>query len=410
VIGIIDTGLRLTGNDFFEERLLAANQSEKDRFAKREQDDDGNGHVDDIWGSNFTDKNGEIEAFGGDSSQHGTRMTAIALGGVNFVRSLSPTETPLVTARIVNFSATVHAGLVSPVFFPEAVHYLVRGLESQAHILNVSLSSQSDIRPIRNAIHSHPEVLFVVAAGNNLAGGEDLSRVAEYPARLSGNHDFASNLVTVASHAPTGRHAQHSNWGVNVDLHAPGCAVETVHIDGSVVTETGTSVATAIVSFTAGLVRALGGSRMPPEKIRQRLIASSDMNSALEELNWTTGRLNVAKAISLTHDVVETAGASTYVFGHLQDRNKLRTFCSEEHLRVGLDRIVKVRPNLKGVGNRLTIEYWVESPPRVAKVRCTQQHDDDSIGVLITESGSKDGPPLSDVVDIVPASLQIPPS
>ena len=63
---------------------------------------------------------------------------------------------------------------------------------------------------------------------------------------MSGDHAATPSLITVASHTRRGDHAEHSNWGVNVDVHAPGCAISTVHTDGATVTETGSSVATAI--------------------------------------------------------------------------------------------------------------------------------------------------------------------
>lgn len=378
-VGILDTGLRTIGSSFFEERLFSANQPEAESLAEEGRDDDENGHVDDIYGSNFHSFNGRVEAFSGDNAKHGTRMAAIALGGPDYLSSLDDDDIPIVNLKIVDFTNPVTGRLLDPTYLPKAVDYLVNLVEPKVDVINMSLSAETQMMPIRNTISQESRTLFVVAAANRDSGGEDLSIKAAYPARLSGNHDFATNLITVASHDSKGIHAEHSNWGQNVDIHAPGCVIPTVHTDGEIVTETGSSVAAAIVSFAAGVIRGLGGGGMSAQKIKARLLGSADVDPKLANRSWTGARLNIVKAISLTHDVIEQPDGSLQ-FVHIDDRESLSKFCASGIRRKLLREIIKIRPNLPtSNANLKEVEYWIQTPHRIAKLRCEQHRSDESV-------------------------------
>ena len=406
VIGIIDNGLRDAENAFFLKKLFAINDAEDGKFSKKNQDDDGNKYIDDIFGSNIEDYDGRIATYGGDNSEHGTRIAALCLGGVNYIHALSQEEDPLVKIKIINFSSNLKSGLLSPHRFGEAVSYLASNSSPISHIINLSLSSSSNLLPIQNAITNHPNVLFIVAAGNNMTGGRNLSNENVYPACFSGNQIQASNIVTVASHTAKGEHANHSNYGNNVDLHAPGCAVNTIDIHEQVVSESGTSVATAIVSFTAGMMRALGGARMSPEVLKKRLLASSDIEPSLSDRNWSGARLNVVKAVSLTHDIIETNDSSLYLYTRFKNTDELRSLCADFQTRKNLNKILRVRPNLKSdEENKLEIEYWLDIESRISKVRCIQIDTERPIATLIGKEGEFKGPSLNSVKDIVIANL-----
>lgn len=405
-IGIIDSGLRSIDNNFFKEKLFVENKSENSQFSYIREDDDGNGHIDDVWGSNFSDYNGVIQASGGDNSSHGTAMAALILGGVNYVNSFDEEELPFVRLRVVNFSSTYSSGMVDPSLLIDAIEYLSDSSTPSIKIVNLSLNSKTKINNIKKGIVSNPKLLFINAAANNNSGGKNLSREPAYPASLSGHASI--NQITVASHQPNGKHAPHSNWGKSVDLHAPGCAIKTINTDGSIRSETGSSVATAIVSFSAGLVRSLGGAFMSSDKIKRRLIASSDMSDDLQGKSWTKGKLNTLKAVSLTHDVIEIKEADSYIFSRLKDIDHLRIFCSDIDKRMDLNNIAKVRPNIHVKDNpNLMIEYWVEESMRISPIQCEQVNSTESIGLMLVGEEEIEGPKLENVIDIVVASLRV---
>ncbi len=83
-------------------------------------------------------------------------------------------------------------------------------------ILNLSLGGNraEEWQPFRKAAAAHPEMLFVISAGNN---GRDIDSQPVYPASM----DLANTLVVTSADA-SGRPAQGSNWGrQSVDLLVP---------------------------------------------------------------------------------------------------------------------------------------------------------------------------------------------
>lgn len=87
-----------------------------------------------------------------------------------------------------------------------------------SRIVNVSMGNtdEANYRDLRTAIRKHPDMLFVVAAGNN---GKDNDHVPVYPASYP-----EDNILSVASwNAEEGRLALNSNFGLySVDVAAPG--------------------------------------------------------------------------------------------------------------------------------------------------------------------------------------------
>ena len=66
----------------------------------------------------------------------------------------------------------------------------------------------SDWRSFEQAAAKHPEMLFVVSAGNN---GRDIDTRPVYPAALK-----LANMITVTSAGADGRLARGSNWGARI--------------------------------------------------------------------------------------------------------------------------------------------------------------------------------------------------
>lgn len=127
---------------------------------------------------------------------------------------------------------------------------------------------------------------------------------------------------------PAGKPLYFSRLGRDqVDLLAPGCLIPTFTWSGvagapvEVVTRNGTSFAAPIVSFLAALLSAEG---MSPWMIKDRLIVSADVDGDLANLVWSSGRLNLTKALSVYRDYIVYADdptnhpeATTVVVGSL---------------------------------------------------------------------------------------------
>lgn len=391
LIGLIDSGIRLS--TFDSRGFFLANSKEKNGVPNK--DDDQNGRIDDIYGINFNVDNGFIDYYDTDSNRsHGTKIATLVLGGPAFTTNTA--IDPNIRLKMVNFSSSITTGTVGPVFLSPAIEYLS---EQKVNIVNMSLATKKEFLSLRNALQATKDILFVAAAGNGdetHSRGINIGLEALYPARFGGYAGFQKDkILTVGAHDLNGDLARFSNFSKDfVDVLAPGCSISTNDIDGKVVLEHGTSPATAIVSFAAGLLRHLGIASATG--VKNRLLYSADVDDKLSEYTWSSGRINIVKAVSLHYDVIELRSGGKYVFAELQNPNELSSFCSDPDKAPFLKNIVKIRPN---VGNE--IEYWTELHGQLSKTRCLQANSNAVIGLLKRNNQMEQGPQLTEVKDIV---------
>ncbi|MFT4183288.1 MAG: S8 family serine peptidase [Rhizobium sp.] len=394
-IGVVDTGLANPEDDFFSEDVLLVNRYESEGVDGQDDDNPENGAIDDYYGINlnFVPKTGDVQPYDADKlswQYHGTRMASLVLGGPDITASWGGKRPPL-KLRVVNFaSAQTKGGMVSPERLATAVEQLD---QDKVDIVNISLSSNSDHSGTRQALREKSRMLFVVAAGNKQGGpGADLLTTTLFPASYGGPN--GKNILTVAAYGRSGKKAPFSHFSnLYVDLLAPGCGIETRDGDGSVVSDTGSSPSTALVSFTAGLLRSLGISN--PNGIKTRILASVDQDERLTSFAWSRGRLNPIKALSLRRDVVQTADNALH-FGKIADRDALLALCANGAADFSRPRdIYKVVPNIQTPSGTM-IDYWTYSNGVLAAQRCEQRTTD--IGTISLDGGEI---PLQDVRDVV---------
>lgn len=400
IVGIIDSGLKAVGDGFFHEKYFPPNVQELNGVSNHDDDIPENDHKDDIYGTNFYGQSGTIEPLPTDRRKaHGTKMASLVLGGPRIAELWTslPNE-PRVLLKIVNFSSSLpSAEMVDASKLPSAIAYLKA---QKADIINLSLSTPERLIPIKNAIQNNDGLLFVVAAGNAKSGpGLNLGGFGLYPARYGGSRGF-SHVVTVGAHDLSGGRAVFSNYSNEfVDLLAPGCAVETRTDEGDIVLDNGTSPATAIVSFTAGLVHGIG--HLKPQQIKNRLLVGTDFDPALHEDAWSSGRRDILKAISLHHDVIDTPNRTPErTFATLLAPQALLRFCAVPPSHIEPNTLRKIIPNIH-TEDGIKLEYWVEIDETLSKDRCDQTAANDSIGRMKIDGQESDGPPISEVREIV---------
>ena len=88
-----------------------------------------------------------------------------------------------------------------------------------AQIVNASLGGTGYSTSMRDAIASCPNVLFVVAAGND---GTNNDSTPHYPCNYGAAPDNLANVICVAATDQNDDLASFSNYGASVDLAAPG--------------------------------------------------------------------------------------------------------------------------------------------------------------------------------------------
>jgi hypothetical protein len=103
--------------------------------------------------------------------------------------------------------------------------------------------------PFRDAVAAHPEMLFLVAAGNY---GRDIDWHPHYPAAFT-----LANMVVVTSATADGRLTYGANWGArSVDIMVPGENVVALDFNGERRPVSGSSYATARASALAACLLA----------------------------------------------------------------------------------------------------------------------------------------------------------
>lgn len=123
--------------------------------------------------------------------------------------------------------------------------------EGPARIVSMSLGGyrERDWRAFRDAAAAHPEILFIVSAGND---GRDIDAEPIYPAGF-----LLENMIVVASSDDFGRIPHDSNWGVNtVDISTPGEQVTTRDHQGAIKQASGSSYAVPRIAALAARFKA----------------------------------------------------------------------------------------------------------------------------------------------------------
>jgi subtilisin family serine protease len=168
-------------------------------------DDDGNGYVDDIYGWDFWDNDGNPE----DHNSHGTHVAGtIAARGNNVVGITG-----------VNWNAKIMAlrvgGMVGTA--GDATDAIIYAVDNGADIINASWGGPDYSQTVYNAIvyANDQGILLVCAAGNE---GTDNDSTRNYPTCYE-----VDNIISVAATDQDDSLVSFSNYGVtSVDVGAPG--------------------------------------------------------------------------------------------------------------------------------------------------------------------------------------------
>jgi subtilisin family serine protease len=183
-----------------------------------------------------------------DGAYHGSHVSGIIAGqpGPNNFSGIAP------NARIMplKFIDSTGAGNVG-----DAITAIVYANAQGAKVINASWGGAECSASLQQEIAAVTQAgtVFVNAAGNS---SSDLSIAPEYPAVYQ-----APGKITVASYDPSGNISSFSNFGMLVDLAAPGNGIYSTlpppagsTVEGNMGVESGTSMATPFVSGVAALL------------------------------------------------------------------------------------------------------------------------------------------------------------
>ena len=165
------------------------------------------------------------------------------------------------------------------------------GAAANIRILNASWGGTNFSQALLDAVNlaAANDMLFVAGAGNESLNND---QTPHYPSSFN-----AANIISVAATDNKDALSFFSNFGAtSVHLGAPGTDIASTRADFSYILQSGTSMATPMVSGAAGLVLS-GCPSQSTAQLKASLLGSVDPVASLQSRTLTGGRLNAYKAL-----------------------------------------------------------------------------------------------------------------
>ncbi|MBN1512802.1 MAG: S8 family serine peptidase, partial [Phycisphaerae bacterium] len=278
IVAVIDTGVDYTHPD-----LIANMWVNTGEIAGNSVDDDGNGFVDDVYGYDFVNNDGDPM----DDHYHGTHVAgtigAVGNNGVNIAG-----VNWNVRIMAMKFLGSDGRGWSSDA--AECVDYAVL---MGAMISNNSWGGGAFDAALLAAINNAGAAghLFLAAAGNDTIN-TDL--YPHYPSTYA-----LDNIISVAAWGKDAHLAYFSNYGATTtDLAAPGLGIYSLQLGGGIRSLNGTSMATPHVAGVAALLKAVRPDAGPLQ-IKQWILDGVTPHPNLAGKVLTGGRLNAVEPLRL---------------------------------------------------------------------------------------------------------------
>lgn len=278
VVAVCDTGIRYTHEDLKNQMWI-----NEDEIAGNGQDDDGDGFVDNIYGADTVNNDGDPM----DGGDHGSHVAGTIGASAN---DDGPHVGVAWDVKLMAVKCLADWGGGSWAAIAGSVDFAV---VSGASICNLSLGGTSFSQAFLDIIVAAADanVILVCAAGNS---GSDNDGFPHYPSSYE-----VENVIAVAATDRNDALADFSCYGLgSVDLGAPGVEIFscTSESDSSYDSYPGTSMAAPHVAGVVALMHSL-----QPDwsylQIREKLLSSVDPLPSLDGKVATGGRLNAFKAV-----------------------------------------------------------------------------------------------------------------
>lgn len=260
-------------------------------------DDDGNGYIDDVYGYDFYNKDGDPM---GDHF-HGTHVAGIAAATIGTGPTSMAGVCPFCRIMAVKVLGADGSGGLDVV--ASGITYAA---DNGARVINLSLGGSIGMATLQTAVDYAwgKGAVVVAAAGND--GADARLYPAAYP-----------NAIAVAATDSRDYHACFSNYGNStttyISVAAPGQAIySTAPLDASgsdtYAVYSGTSMATPHVSGLAGLLFAQDPARSNTQVRDLIQSTTNDLGSTGVDPFFGTGRINAYRAVMNIRDATQPPG------------------------------------------------------------------------------------------------------
>ena len=356
VVAVVDTGVNYNHPDLVNNMWRNPGEIPSNGI-----DDDNNGHVDDIYGADFINLDGDPN----DDNSHGSHVAGtIAAEGNN---SIGVTGVAW-KAKIMAIKSISNSNQGSFSAYIAGISYAI---ENGAKVINASFGGTGYSFGLRNIIEVAREngVIMVCASGN---GSSNVDATPFYPASY-----LSSNVVAVNALRQAGEIHTSTNFGLKTDLFAPGKDIRSTGLNSSYITKTGTSMAAPHVSGAVALLIAQHPADSMGETIN-RLLNGALISNAYKGKAITGGRLDIAAALSASpvtkNDSFENSTSIPSAVTRIVARMTNTTIESGE-------------PQHGGVTNEGTVWYkWTPNRTSPATVSTFGSNADTTIGIYEGES------------------------
>ena len=284
-VGVMDSGIQTNHEDLIDNIWVNTRENVGDGI-----DNDGNGYIDDIYGWNCGDSNGDVSYV----DEHGVHVAGIVSAATNNSKGVASIARNAKIASIKIFNSSKNTKLS---YIIDGINYAKK---NDINIINCSFGGtgwgSTSVSIVKSAIEAVPDIFFVIAAGNIATSTPqaDNDKVAVYPSQLTKDLD---NVISVANTTSSDELSSTSHYGAtSVDIAAPGTVIYSTIPTSSYGTMSGTSMATPMVASAVAVMRAVNPN-ISAKEIKETLCSSSDKLSALTGKVISGGRLNAYNAV-----------------------------------------------------------------------------------------------------------------
>jgi subtilisin family serine protease len=273
IVGVIDTGIDHQHKD------LKANMwtNDAELNGKEGVDDDGNGYIDDVYGYDFVNNDGDPM----DDNAHGTHCAGV-IGAVHNRTGIAGINADV---RLMGLKFLSRSGSGDGSDAIRAIEYAIK---MGVHVLSNSWGGGEFSQAMLDAIKAANEagIIFVAASGNSYSNNDTS---ATYPCNYE-----SENVISVGSFKSSGGKSGFSNYGQEkVHVFAPGSSILSTVPNNRYKKMSGTSMACPQVAGMMALL--LSQENVTPAEARTRAIETSVQTRGLKGKSVSNGRMDAAR-------------------------------------------------------------------------------------------------------------------